>query len=673
MAYAQADIEFVAAARKSWDNLNYFQTKDLYKSAIDVNAENFDANLELGILQFEVYQNYKEGLYFFQQALNNMPNDTVYELYKFLGESYHHLSQYSDAIDNYRTFEKGIYNNDKLKEEIELKIRQCEFAQSYDFVLWDGKFKNMGAAINSESSEYCSVLPMKDSFMLFTKRTSENIDGKVSVIAWEEIFFSKNKNRKYHPSAYSQELTDFENLSTESNKHFAVVSVSITGDTMVIYQDNILWYSRFEGSSWSVPVKFSKQINAGWNQRHGCFSTDGKQFYFSSKKLFSKTGYDLYVSELDEEGNWGEAQVIDSTINTSGDEDSPFITADGQRLYFASNGHLGFGGYDIFYCDRTESGWSEPKNAGRTVNSSGDDIFLSIANDDANTTMISSSRPNGFGQMDIFYFYDYGVAKFDSCISVANQVISDSTWYSEDHVFCSGKDTLLVEETDTYGPWESNLPDQKIHDVFFKYNDSIITVDSLSLKYDSVGTYQFAMEVLSRDSLDNEIRYCLLKNVYVIEPEKEEKRHVKDSNELALSFSSSITDDDMLPLPDGFKLDLKSIYFDFSKSYIRSDQKSTMEGNIELIKANPDMIIKVIGHTDKVGSKEFNQALSTKRAKSAVDYLVSKGVSKDQIVAVLAVGEDEAGTRFKNEDGSDDIEKMEESRRVDFYVIGKKK
>lgn len=675
IAQTQSDVDFVKAARKSWDNLNYFETKDLYKNAIEANESNFDANLELGILEVRVYQNYERGLYYFQKALNNMPADTVYEVYQFLGQSFHQLSQYDSAIDNYQIFTKGIKNNEDLKKEIELKIKQCEFAKSYDYIHRDGKFKNMGSSINTESSEYCAVLPMKDSFLLFTKRTSENISGSTSVIAWEEIYFSNNKNNKFHPADYSEELTDFENLSKDEDLHYAVVSKSFTGDTLVMYKGNGLWYSTYESSFWSEPIKLPKEINKGRNQRHGCFSADGQTFYFSSKGLFGKTGYDLFVSEIDSTGNWGEARLMDSTINTLADEDSPFITKDGSRLYFASTGHLGYGEYDIFFCDRTEEGWSNPKNAGRTINSAGDDIFYSEFNDEDRTSLISSSRVGGKGQMDIYFFYDYGIPKFDSCTVQLQGLILDSLAENKSHVFCSGSDTLNTKQSDVYSPWNSILNGEKIMNVFFKQNDSIMIADSLTLVYDSAGTYSIEMEVLTRDSLDNELRYCISKEIEVVEPyvEMEPVRHVKDSNELALGFSSSITDEDILPVPEGLILDLKSIYFDFSKSYIRTDQKSTMEENIALIKSNPDLIIKVIGHTDQVGSKEYNQKLSTKRAKAAVDYLISKGVSKDQIVAVLAVGEEEAGARYKNEDGSDDVEKMEESRRVDFYVIGMKK
>ncbi len=95
-----------------------------------------------------------------------------------------------------------------------------------------------------------------------------------------------------------------------------------------------------------------------------------------------------------------------------------------------------------------------------------------------------------------------------------------------------------------------------------------------------------------------------------------------------------------------------------------------MDENIKIIKANPNIVVKIIGHTDKVGSDEYNLKLSQKRAKSAVKYLTNKGISLNQIVAVLSNGEDKEGVRYKNEDGTDDVEKMEVSRRVDFYVIG---
>lgn len=668
--WAQSDIDFVKAARKSWDNLNYFSAKDQYKRAIEVNQSNFDANLELGILQVEVYQNYQEALSFFEKALQEMPADTVYEVYQFLGETYHQLGRYKEAKQHLKIFEKGIIKDDQLKAQIERLIAQCDFAGSYDFTLWDGKFVNFGENINSESSEYCAVLPMKDSFMLFTKRMSENIDGKVSVIAWEDIFFSKNKNKLYREADNSNQLSDFSNLSTEEDKHYAVVSCSYSGDTLVMYKENTLWYATYEGE-WGMPVKFPKEINFGRNQRHGCFSKDGNLFVFSSKAKNGTGGFDLYYVTSLGAGQWSEPQLMTGSINTPLDEDSPFLTEDGSQLFFASKGHQGFGGYDIFYCEKVDSGWSEPKNVGKPFNSPGDDIFFNVAIDESKTATLSSSRSGGYGQMDIYYFYQFGQSKFSDCRSlVGNDRFMDSTLFDGEIVF-SGKDTLSINERGVFSSLGILLQGAQVSKVFFKQDTLITEADSISLIYDSIGVYSIQMELLARAD-DDELRYCLTRDIVVVEPKpKELIRHVMDENELALSFGSKIKDEDMLPLPEGFNLELESVYFDFNKSAIRTDQRKKMDKNIELIKANPNLVIKVIGHTDKVGSDEYNLKLSTKRAKAAVDYLVGKGVKAQQIVAVLSEGED--GSRYKKEDGTDDIEKMQESRRVDFYIIGTSK
>ncbi|MCB9197921.1 MAG: OmpA family protein [Flavobacteriales bacterium] len=672
IAQSQSDVDFVKAARKSWDNLNYYLAKDQYKSAIEQNKANFDANLELGILQMRVYQDFGQALQYFNDALSSMPRDTVYELFQFLGETNQSLENYPDAISNYRHFLIGIVKNDSLKSDINRRIKQCEFAMTYNEILWEGKFVNFGEVINSESSEYCAVLPMKDSFLLFTKRMSESIDGKVAYIAWEEIYFSKSKNRQYREADNSKQLSDFENLSAKDKGHYSVVSTTVSGDTMVIYRQNNLWYSVYNGSQWGIPVKFSKEINFGRNQRHGCFSPDGKEFIFSSRTKGG--GLDLFSSKLKEDGLWSEAVALGAEINSYLDEDSPFMSKDGKRLYFSSKGHLGFGGYDVFYCDRIDTTWSKPKNAGRPFNSPEDDIYFAIANDDVGTAMLSSSRSNGFGQMDLYYFYQYGLPKFENCISKDNSQVVDSTVFNEsvEHVFVSGRDTMLINESSYYQGLKSSIPNAEIRNIFFRVNDSIMELDSIELSYDSIGSYRIEMEVLARDEKNEEYRFCAVKDINVVLPPeiKEPIRKVKDTNELALSFGSKISDEDMSAVPEELKVDLESIFFDFNKSSIRTDQKDEINRNIEIIKANPNIVIKVIGHTDKVGTAEYNLKLSTKRAKSAVDYLISKGVNPKQIVAVLAQGEDSAGDRYKLEDGTDDIEKMQESRRVDFYVIG---
>lgn len=672
------DVALVKKARASWGSLNFQISESLYKNALEANQDNFDANFELGIFMLEVHNDYDASLQYLNKALTLMPKDTVYEVYKFLAESNHYLQDYKRAKGFYERFKVAIVKNDELKSQIELRIKQCDFAMTFDEVLWDGKFVNMGDQVNSKSSEYCSVLPQKDSFLLFTRRSTESLNGKDAIVSMEDIFFSKQKNKIYRASDRSDQLSEFKNLSGTKKFHNAVVSISPMGDTMMIYRKNLIWMAKYGGGEWSEPEKLPKTINIARNQRHAAFSPDGKQLYFSSNDRKGKGGFDLYMSEIDSTGNWSEAKNLGEVLNTAGNEDSPFITADGNRLYFASTGHLGFGKYDIFYSDWQDTAWSEPVNAGKPINSPADDIYFHIVNDSRKTSLLSSSRSGGFGQMDLYYFYKYGESKFENCeLQFSATKEEDSLSGLDDYLLIAGMDTVFTNQVYNYNPDTFCVPDS-VTNVFWKLDTIFEKERELSLIFDStqLESHIITLELLTRDTQNEEHRYCVSKEIFVkpeviVVPEK--PRTFKDTNELTLSIGSKLKEEDMVALPEDFEVNLESIYFNFNKYDIRKDQRKKMDANIKLIKENPNLIIKIIGHTDKVGSKDYNNKLSQKRAKSAVKYLTSKGVSLNQIVAVLSSGEDEAGTRYKNADGSDDLEKMEASRRVDFYVIGKTK
>lgn len=675
------DLAYIRSARKSWGNLNFESSEQHYKNALDVNQESFAATFELGVLHFEEFKNYEVALRQFERSLEMMQSEKVYELYNYLAMSYQYFENYDKAIEFYELFKSGIIKNEPLKQEVDRKIEQCKFGKMYEFVHWDGKFVKFDTTVNTPMSEYCIVIPQKDSFILFNQLNPEiQITGITLFI--ENIFFSKQKNKTYHQSAESSEWPSFENINKEIKGHNAIVSASITGDSMFIYKQNKLWMSTFQDNNWGVPIKMSKSINIAKYQRHACFTPDGKTIYFSSNYKKGNGGYDLFFSHSDGAGGWSEPKNLGELINTKGDEDSPFITKDGKRLYFSSKGHPGFGGYDVFYCDWLDTCWSAPINAGRPFNSPEDDIYFTIANDANETAYLSSSRKGGEGLMDVYYFYKYSQPGFFECSSPnIVDAIFDSLYEGYRHeratIFIAGLDTLFEGKEGVYSSNECNFNNARLTHTFWKQDDAVLKQDSLVVKFDSAGTYFIVMEVLARDQNNEEWRYCISKPITVIK-EKVNVPYVQpkvfiDTNEMALSIGSKFKEKDMKPLPEGFDVTLKSIYFSFNKSDIRPDQRKIMDANIKLIKENPDIIIKIIGHTDKVGSKEHNLKLSQKRARSTVNYLIKKGVSVNQIVAVLSNGEDMAGERYKNADGTDNIEKMEVSRRVDFYIIGKTK
>ena len=339
----------------------------------------------------------------------------------------------------------NFIKNDNLKIEIENKISQCEFALTKPEKLWDGKFINMREKVNAEFSEYCSVPLIKDSFLLFTKRSNENLKQKNNIIYLENIFFSKQKNKVFVDSDISSTLSDFENISSDSKYHNAIVSSSFSGDSLIIYRKNNLWLSMFESNQWTIPEMFSKTINFGKHQRHGCFSADGKTLYFSSDAKKGNGGFDLYISSIDSLGNWTTPKNLGATINISKDEDSPFITPEGNRLYFASKGHLGLGNFDIFYTEKiNDTTWSEPINEGKPINSASDDIFFHILDNDKKIAFLSSSREGGMGQMDIYQFYEYGQSKFENFISFSENI--RDTLLNEEYAMIKAKDTVFTNE-----------------------------------------------------------------------------------------------------------------------------------------------------------------------------------------------------------------------------------
>ena len=159
-----------------------------------------------------------------------------------------------------------------------------------------------------------------------------------------------------------------------------VNSLSFDGKEMYLNkEDNFnsdIYYSRFEDNQWTRSVPLGKQINTKYWESHACISPDGKELLLTSNRKESHGGMDIFVSTLNEDGEWSEPVNLGDTINTELNEDSPFLTADGKRLYFSSQGHYNIGGYDIFYADRQPDGsWGKPVNLGYPMNTTDDDLF----------------------------------------------------------------------------------------------------------------------------------------------------------------------------------------------------------------------------------------------------------------------------------------------------------
>jgi hypothetical protein len=191
------------------------------------------------------------------------------------------------------------------------------------------------------------------------------------------------------------------------------VALSYDGTEMILYFDDDyignLYYSRMEDGLWTPATKLGENISTKYWESHACFSKDGQSLYFTSNRKGTHGGLDIYLSEKQADGKWGPPVNLGSSINTRYNEESPYISEDGQTLYFSSYGHYNMGGYDIFYSKKNPEGtWAEPVNIGYPINTTDDDLFFQPF-DKGNAAYYAVYSPSGIGQHDIYYMNIYSV------------------------------------------------------------------------------------------------------------------------------------------------------------------------------------------------------------------------------------------------------------------------
>lgn len=649
------------------------QAEQAFKKVLEINPDNFAANFELGLYYNDVWMNREKALPYFLKAESLMPKDTVYELLYQLGASYHYFSNFDKAIVYYKNFKKALQRNasgTELRRTVDSRIKQCEFGIENKNSKFKGEVKNLGEGVNSPFAEYCAVILRNGTTMLYTKR-DENSLGKFSFDYQhhEDVYLSKSADGTWTKSVPLQDVNEMNNF-TNSDFHDAIVAASTSQDTVVLFKKNLLLYSIKKNGSWGVPVPFSDNINISKYQRHACFSHDGKTIYFTSDSKKGNGGYDIYKSTADDKGNWLPAQNLGTIVNTEGDEDSPFISADGKRLYFSSKGHLGYGGYDVFYVDISDSVYSNPVNVGMPVNSPADDIFFNPENIISNEMYFSSSRAGGMGNMDIYVLTT--VPETQECL--VYDYVNNSFKTGPSSVVSNDKMHLKLDlpahvEQDQFfelSVISSQIDGFKTKEISWTFPNRVKqTGKIIKLKIDSICQLTVDLQITAVDSAQRPIDICISTNIEVLKKKEVAVAVVPDK---VVAGDKNITDYEEV----NGNLKLENIYFDFDKSDLDQSAKSTLDKNIKVLKDNPDLVIKIAAHTDSKGSDAYNVKLSARRAKAAVEYYVNHGISRDRIIAVISKGESSPAAQNTLNDGSDNPSGRQMNRRDEFTLLRKK-
>ena len=344
-------------------------------------------------------------------------------------------------------------------------------------------------------------------------------------------------------------------------------------------------YHKVDGDWIAEPFAYNniKEYSVG----HAALSPDEDVLYFSSDRPGGQGGTDIWYSDRQADGTWGNPVNAGTAINSVGDELFPSIAPDG-TLYYSSDGFAGMGGLDVFKSTGQKTQWNNPENLKYPVNSASDD-FAYLIYDEGEVGIrgfLSSDRRGGKGGDDIYSF------------SMEKPRI-----------------LIILKGTTSDKATGERLPAADV--TLYDGERRIIAKKSSS----DAGTFEFV--------LDRDRDYIVLaqKEGYHADSAKVNTQGIVKSDTLEVALL-------LEPIFQvGQTFELEDIYYDFDKHNIRPDAAAILDELVRTMRDNPTLKIELSSHTDSRGSHAYNEALSQRRAQSAVDYLVSRGIARDRMVA----------------------------------------
>lgn len=325
----------------------------------------------------------------------------------YLAKAYHLDNQFDKADQFYQRFIDQVDPKHELRPMAVRGIEQTANARDLMSRPVSYEISNVGPVINNEYPDFSPVLSVDGNALFYTSRrirpdsSNLNVIDLIAGIPYENIYVSyKDREGKW-------QAPELLNINPQGGGHLAPVNVSADGQTLFIYRDDggdgNLYESVLVGEIWSDPVLMGSDINTKAWETHGALSADGNTFYFVSDRKGGFGGRDIYRVVRLPDGSWSKAQNLGGTINTRFDEDGVFIHPNGRTLYFGSIGHNSMGGFDIFMSELQDDGtWSYPKNLGYPLNTVEDNVFF-ITTADGRRGYFSSDQFGGYGEKDIYF------------------------------------------------------------------------------------------------------------------------------------------------------------------------------------------------------------------------------------------------------------------------------
>ena len=589
---------------------NYADAQSSFEHAILYDPKFIEAYIMLGTL-YEEKKEYAKAIEYYEKSLT-LNADFFPNTYLIVGNLEIKTGEYDKALSNFKSFLKYDIKP-APKKQAENGIAVCEFAINQIKNPKPFNPKPLGKGINTEFSEYMPALTADESTIIFTRLVKSNSANTRNGMQ-EDFYTSKLINGEWTTAVPLSEK-----LNTTGNEG----AHTISPDGKILYFTACgresgkgscdIYMSKWNKGEWDYPINLYEINSKEWDSQPS-ISPDGKTLYFS----LSRSGnMEIYKTQLQENGKWTTPVALPQTINTSGNEMSPFMHPDGKTLYFASNGHLGMGGLDIFYSRMNDdSTWSTPVNLGYPINTHNDEAFLFVSASGENAYYAGGGLESR--NMDIFCFELYKEARPDA-VTYLKGIVSDIT---------------------------SNNPLQASFELIDLKSGSVIA------------------KSISDD--DGAFLICIPSGKdYMLNVSADKYLFYSDNFSLSGVHSKTepyIKNIKLQPIGSDAVVVLNNIFFDTDKYDLKQESFIELDKVVKMMQANPKMKIEIRGHTDNTGSKEHNIKLSENRAKAVVLYLTAQGISKDRMTYK---GYGDSMPRASN----DTVEGRALNRRTEFKVI----
>ncbi|MDY0089877.1 MAG: OmpA family protein [Flavobacteriaceae bacterium] len=586
----------VNRAGKNYDKLAYIDAAKTYERMANDGYKSVETLQKLGNTYY-FNGKLEESAKWFGE-LFALSEDVEPEYFFRYAQSLKAVGQYQKADEMMKKFNEKSGNDSRGILAKEQKNYLNEIAKN------SGRYNIDNAGINSEYSDYGSAF-LGEKVVFTSARDTGNFAKRKH--SWTGEYFTRLYVADMSEDGSLSEPKKFANeLRTRVNESTPVFTKD--GKTVYFTRNNFDKGKRGKddlGNTYLKIYKATLNDDGKWEKitalpfnsddyqtAHPALSPDEKTLYFASDMPGTLGLSDIFKVSINDDGSFGTPENLGSVINTEGRETFPFISANNE-IYFASDGHPGLGGLDIFAAQIKEDGTiKDIHNLGEPANSSYDD-FAYIINSGSKRGFLSSNRPNGDGNDDIYKFLETKELQF-TCEQILFGIVTDE---ETGEVLANTKLTLFDEKF--------NKIKETVSDSEGKYDFGEVECEKkyyVRAEKEEYVTKEMPV-IIGKESGETELPIELEKAI----------KPVQVGDDLAKAFG------------------IKIIYFDLDKWNIRPDASVELAKILDVMREHPNMKIDVRSHTDSRQTHRYNEVLSERRAKSTMNWLISKGIDKSRL------------------------------------------